>query len=56
MFNIFRFEILQLFHIIKLGTHSTFKMVDSEMWAVGWQDIHFKTYVSTCGKPYFFVL
>ena len=33
------------------GTHVVFKNELSDTWAIGWNDVHFKLYLATCGQP-----
>ena len=32
------------------GAHVVFKLRGKETWAIGWNDIHFKLYLATCGE------
>ena len=32
------------------GEHVVFKEKDSDTWAVGWNDVHYKLYLATCGQ------
>ena len=40
-----------LLSTMERGEQCVFKLEDDEaMWAVGWQDVHYKTYLATCGS------
>ena len=32
------------------GTNVVFKMPGTDAWAIGWNDIHYKLYLATCGE------